>query len=253
MKIASWNVNGLRAIAKRDFSKWLQNSQIDVMCIQEIKIDALSLTPNLTDIPGYYSTFSHAVRKGYAGVGIYSKIKPHKIIENVVGDKQCKQEGRTLLVEFDELAILTVYMPHGGRDKSKLTHKMNAYKALMNFLKNYRGKPLVLAGDFNIAHQDIDLARPKQNRHNIMFTTEERQCIDALLEKEFKDSYRYLHPDDVAYTWWPYIATARERNIGWRIDYIFVQHSLAHHITEAAILTDVSGSDHCPQVILIGF
>jgi exodeoxyribonuclease-3 len=249
MKIVSWNVNGLRSVTRRGFIEWLVGSGIDVLCLQEIKISSDDITSQLKNITGYHSYFSHAAKKGYAGVGIYARTKPVKVTENVFGSEIFKQEGRTLLVEFDQVAILNVYMPHGGRDRSKLDHKLKAYEALQKFISDYHSKPLVIAGDFNIAHDDIDLARPKQNRKNIMFTEDEREQLDRVINLDFADSYRNLHPDTTAYSWWPYMARARERYIGWRIDYIFVQNKLISALQDATIQKEVLGSDHCPVAI----
>jgi len=252
MKIASWNVNGLRAVAKRGFADWLASSYIDVLCVQEIKIDVDSLTFELADVPGYSSYFSHAIKKGYSGVAVYSKTKPLDVLRDVFGNDRFKQEGRTLLMEFDTFSLLNVYIPHGGRDKVNLEYKLQAYNDLLRFLDTYTGKPLVLVGDFNIAHEDIDLARSMQNRNNIMFTADERKQLDRIEAKGYVDSYRQFNPDTVGYTWWPYMANARERNIGWRIDYIFVSSALQAPIESATIMPEVPGSDHCPVSIKFG-
>ena len=246
MNIVSWNVNGLRAVARRGFTDWLAGSDIDLLCVQEIKIDSESLIPALSDVAGYHSYFGHAVKKGYSGVAVYSKAKPLNVIRDVFGDERFKQEGRTLLLEFDTFALLNVYIPHGGRDKTNLEYKLKAYNDLLSFLGGYKGKPLILAGDFNVAHYAIDLARPNQNRNNIMFTADERKRLDRIEAEGYTDSYRLLNPDTVGYTWWPYMANARERNIGWRIDYIFVPSALQGFIESATIMPEVLGSDHCP-------
>lgn len=154
-----------------------------------------------------------------------------------------------MLLEFDNFSILNVYMPHGARDKSNLDYKLKVYNLLISFLNQYKSRPLVIIGDFNIAHTDIDLARPKQNRKNIMFSDDERQRLDEITEQGFVDSYRLLNPNEVGYTWWPYMTNARERNIGWRIDYTFLDQRLLSELNATSILPNVFGSDHCPITI----
>jgi exodeoxyribonuclease-3 len=249
MKIGSWNLNGLRSVDRHGFADWLIDSDIDILCVQEIKIDEGSLTPELTNITGYESAFNHAEKKGYSGVGVYSKQKPLSIKREILANNRFNQEGRSLLLEFNHFSVLNLYLPHGARDKANLAYKLEVYDVLNLFLASYTGKPLILAGDFNIAHKDIDLARPKQNRNNIMFTVEEREALDSLISHGYIDSYRQLNPETLGYTWWPYMALARERNVGWRIDYVLVPEKLSVSIKQAEILPDVLGSDHCPIIV----
>lgn len=246
MKIASWNVNGLRAVAKRNFLTWMIAADFDILCLQEIKVGKELLPPNLTRIEGYKSYFNFATKKGYSGVAVYTKQTALKVSRNIFAHSQFNDEGRALLLEFESFSLLNIYIPHGGRNKSKLTYKLAVYKELLAFLSNHEGKPLIIAGDFNVAHQNIDLARPKQNRNSTMFTPEERAQLDELTQIGFIDSYRWLYPEKTAYTWWLYMANARERNMGWRIDYIFIHGSLRQHLKEAGILGSFFGSDHCP-------
>lgn len=251
MKIASWNVNGLRAVAKCGFTEWLQGSGIDIMCLQEIKVDQEALSSDIANIQGYNGFFNHAEKSGYAGTAVYTKIEPLKVITDIFSNDMFNREGRSIYLEFGDFLLLNVYMPHGVRDKSKLDYKLKVYEELVTFLNEHNDKPLIVAGDFNIAHHDIDLARPKQNRNNTMFTAEERGQLDRVVKSGFIDSYRLMNEGAAEYTWWPYMANARDRNIGWRIDYIFVSESLRTLIKQAAILSDVTGSDHCPTMVEI--
>ncbi len=249
MRIASWNVNGLRAAARHGFSAWFKAANLDILCLQEIKAGEKQLPPEIVNATGYQSFFNFASRPGYSGVAVFTKLKPLRVTREIFAGDRFNQEGRVLLLEFEQFTLLNLYIPHGGRDKSKLEYKLRSYASLLEFLRHYEGRPLVLVGDLNVAHHDIDLARPKQNRNNIMFTPEERQQLDGLFQQKLIDSYRLLHAEERSYTWWPYIANARQRNIGWRIDYIFVADLLQPFISEAAILKDVFGSDHCPVTI----
>jgi exodeoxyribonuclease III len=250
MNIISWNVNGLRAVAKRDFINWVQKQSPDILCLQEIKINDHTLPANLRNHMGYHSFFNFAAKSGYSGVAVFTKARPKKIRQNVLSSNRFNQEGRTLLLEYENFSLLNIYIPHGGRDKLNLDYKLDIYRQLFKLLQSQK-KPLFLAGDFNIAHNDIDLARPKQNRNNIMFTAEERQQITNLLNQDYIDCFRHINSEPGNYTWWPYMANARERNIGWRIDYIFIPQTLQDKIIESKILKDVMGSDHCPIAMKI--
>lgn len=245
MKILSWNVNGLRAIYKRGFLKWLEEIGADIVCLQEIKIKEEQLTSNLANPNGYHSYFSFASRKGYSGVAAYSKKKPLSIGREI-GLKRFEEEGRVLILKFTDFTLLNLYLLHGGRKKENLLYKLEVYDYLLDFLKEVKNEKLILIGDFNVAHKEIDLTRPKQNRNNIMFTPKERKQIDKLLKLGFMDSFRKFHKKGGHYTWWPYAYKAKERNLGWRIDYAFVSKSLAPKLKNAFILPNVPGSDHCP-------
>lgn len=249
MKIASWNVNGLRAVARRGFTEWLQTSGMDIMCLQEIKVSQEALSSDIANIQGYNGFFNHAEKSGYAGTAVYTKTEPLKVRTGIFSNERFNREGRSIYLEFGNFSLLNVYMPHGVRDKSNLGYKLEVYKELITFLNEHNSKPLIIVGDFNIAHKDIDLARPKQNRNNTMFTTEEREQLNHVEKSSFIDSYRLMNEDATKYTWWPYMANARERDIGWRIDYIFVPKSLRTSIKQASIMPEVTGSDHCPTMV----
>jgi len=245
MKILSWNVNGLRAVYKRNFLEWLKRSSADIICLQEIRARKEQLSSELTDLEGYHSYFNSAKKDGYSGVAVYTKIKAQKIT-SISGFERFDEEGRFLECKFKNLILINLYLPHGGRDKKNLTYKLKAYAYLLNYLKRYKNKQVILCGDFNVAHQEIDLARPKNNVKNIMFTFDERECLDRLIELGFIDTFRKFYREGGYYTWWPYIANARQRNIGWRIDYIFTSQSITPLIRNTFILKEITGSDHCP-------
>lgn len=245
MKIISWNVNGIRAVYKRNFLGWLAKTNADIVCLQEIKIQAESLPIDLISPRGYYSFFNFANKKGYSGVAVYVRKKPLST-EKKLGLERFDMEGRILKLEFPKFLLINIYLPHGGRQKENLDYKLEVYRYILNYLKKIKNKNVILIGDFNVAHQEIDLARPKDNKNNIMFTPEERKQIDKIIELDFTDTFRKFHKDNGHYTWWPYAFNARERNLGWRIDYAFISKSLAPKIKNAFILNKVSGSDHCP-------
>lgn len=245
MKIISWNVNGLRAIYKKGFLKWLAKIQADIICCQEIRAQPEQLPSKLINPLNYYSYLNPALKKGYSGLMVYTMEKPIKV-DYKLGFKRFDQEGRVIKLEYPSFILINLYLPQGGRQKQNLAYKLKAYTYLLSYLKKIKNKKVILTGDFNIAHQEIDLARPKQNQQNTMFTMEERKQIDKIIKLNFVDSFRKFHQSGGAYTWWPYFAQARQRNLGWRIDYIFVAQKLAPQLKKAFILNQVAGSDHCP-------
>jgi len=243
MKILSWNVNGIRAVYKRGFLKWLNQTKADIVCLQETKAQKEQIPDDLINPKGYYSYFNSASKKGYSGVAVYSKTKPRKA-EYKLGMKRFDQEGRILKLKYPKFTLINLYLPHGGRGKENLDYKLESYKYLLNYLKRNKSKNIILIGDFNIAHQEIDLARPKDNKNNIMFSPIERKQIDKIIKLGFTDTFRKFNQKTGNYTWWPYYRNCRERNIGWRIDYVFTSRNLK--LKNAFILKNVSGSDHCP-------
>jgi len=245
MKIISWNVNGLRAVHKKGFLEWLKKSGADMICLQEIKAEMNKVPAELINPAGYFSFYNPAQKKGYSGTAIFTKQKPLKILTKI-GFEQFDNEGRILRLDYADFTLIDFYLPHGGRSKENLGYKLEAYKHLFDYLGKIKNKSVVLVGDFNIAHEEIDLARPKQNKNNIMFTPEERAKIDELVKMGFADTFRRLHSNEKKYTWWPYFANARARDLGWRIDYIFFSKKLAPRLNRAEILTNIPGSDHCP-------
>jgi exodeoxyribonuclease-3 len=245
VKIISWNVNGLRAVYKRGFLNILKDLNADIVCLQEIKARKEQLSPDLINPLGYNFYINSANKKGYSGVLVYSRVEPLSV-ENKIGLDRFDSEGRFLKLTFPHFTLINFYIPHGGRDKQNLGYKLETYNFLTNYLHSLKTKNVVLIGDFNIAHQEIDLARPKYNKDNIMFTPDERKQLDKILELGFSDSFRLFNKNGGNYTWWPYMANARQRNLGWRIDYSFVSENLRRKVKNASILKDISGSDHCP-------
>lgn len=245
MKIISWNVNGLRAVYKKNFWDWFKKTKADIICLQEIKAHPEQLTPELVKPKGYYSYFNPASKKGYSGVAIYTKKEPLKV-EYKLGMKRFDQEGRILKLEYPNFTLFNLYLPQGGRQKENMGYKLEVYTHLLNYLKRNKNKKIILIGDFNIAHEEIDLARPKQNQKNTMFTPKERKQIDKIIDLGFTDTFRKFHKQAGQYTWWPWLAKARLRNMGWRIDYVFTSKSLTPKLKNAFILSEVRGSDHCP-------
>ena len=242
LSILSWNVNGLRSIYRNGGHTWLKESKADIICLQELKLQEKDFGVLSIKDCGY---FNYADKKGYSGVAVFTEEKAYRC-QTVFGLERFDQEGRFIELSFPGFTLINLYLPHGGRDKENLAYKLDVYKRLLNHLKKIKDKNVILIGDFNIAHQEIDLARPKQNKNNIMFTPEERAQIDKLLKFGVVDTFRMFHKDGGHYTWWPYFANARNRNLGWRIDYCFVSRSLAPVVKNAFILKDVRGSDHCP-------
>ncbi len=248
MKIISWNVNGLRSVVRKGFKDFLDQSNADFVCLQEIKSDPISIYSGLFDNKKYNEHFNSAVKKGYSGTAIFTNKIPITL-SKIIGLKRFEDEGRFIQLNFKNFILINVYMPHGGRDKKNLDYKLECYKKLLDYLNNIKDQNIIIVGDFNIGHTELDLARPKGNIKNIMFTPEERKVLDNLKELGFVDSFREFNKDGGNYTWWPYRIGLRERNIGWRLDYIFVSKSLQPKLLNASILKDTFGSDHCPVSI----
>lgn len=245
MKILSWNVNGIRAVYKKNFLEWLKHSRADIVCLQETKAQPEQLPFDLTQPGKYFSYFNSAAKKGYGGVAVYTQEKPSRIEFNL-GFKRFDQEGRFLKLDFPNFSLIDLYLPHGGRKKENYGYKLGVYDWLIRYLRKQKNKEIILIGDFNVAHQEIDLARPKDNFQNTMFTPQERKQIERIIKLGLTDSFRKFNQENGHYTWWPYFREGRERNLGWRIDYAFVSKSLVPKLKDAFILFEVKGSDHCP-------
>jgi exodeoxyribonuclease-3 len=244
----SWNVNGLRAVARKGFLDWLYQARPDVLGIQETKCHPDQLDSQVRQPEGYFSYFASAERKGYSGVALYTRIEPLKVHIGL-GLPEYDLEGRTIIAEFAEFALIIAYFPNGSRDHSRVPFKMAYKKEFLDFCNELRrqGKKIVFCGDVNTAHNEIDLARPRQNRNSTGFLREERDWIDDIVAQGYVDTFRDLYPDrNSAYSWWSYIGGARSRNVGWRLDYFFVSEDLRSNVADAAIHPDVLGSDHCP-------
>jgi len=244
-KLVSWNVNGIRAAHKKGLLSFFKKEDADFYCLQEIKANKDQLLSELIKFENYYSYYNSAEKKGYSGVVVFAKEKPISISRKI-GVKRFDGEGRYLELRYPSFILINVYIPHGGRQKENLKYKLLVYKKIHKKLSNYKNKKVVIIGDFNIAHTEKDLERPKQNKNNIMFTPKEREQFDAILKNGFIDSFRKFHSRGGNYTWWPYAFNARERNLGWRIDYAFVARKLESKLKTARIYTKIKGSDHCP-------
>jgi len=250
MRIVSWNVNGIRAAVKKDFKASLGAMQPDVLCIQETKAQDDQVTEALASIEGYHLYANSAIKKGYAGTVILSK-KESLSVRMDMGIEQHDQEGRLIALEFDQFFLVTVYTPNSGSELKRLEYRQHWDAAFLTYLKNLqKEKPVVACGDFNVAHQSIDLARPKPNYNKSAgYMQAEIDGMDNIVAADFIDTYRFKNPDKVKYSWWSYRAGARKRNVGWRIDYFLVSTDLAGLIKNADILNDIMGSDHCPILL----
>lgn len=245
MKIVSWNVNGLRSVYRKGFLDWFQKADVEILCLQEIKAREEQLASDLIKPKGYYSIFNSAQRKGYGGVAVYSREKP-LLVKRELGMSRFDEEGRVLELKYPNFTLINFYLPHGGRQKNNLDYKLEVYDCLLKKLAASKDDRAILLGDFNVAHEEIDLARPKQNHNNIMFTPDERKQISKLIKLGFIDSFRKFNKENGNHTWWPYSYDARKRNLGWRLDYVFTSDKLTPKLKDAFIMTDVQGSDHCP-------
>lgn len=254
IKLACWNVNGLRSIAKKGFFKWMENTDADIVCIQEAKLSEDAIPEELKNPPGYFSFFSCAEKKGYSGVVVYSKIKPLSVCPGM-GVKKFDSEGRYLKIEYKDFSLLNIYYPNGKAGPERLAYKMEFYECFLKHANKLRkqGEKLVICGDFNTAHKAIDLARPKENEDISGFLPEERAWMDKFVSAGYLDTFRHFHKETGKYSWWSLRTAARERNVGWRIDYFFVSDDLKDNLTEAEIHSDVMGSDHCPLSLELQF
>ncbi len=249
MKIISWNVNGIRAITKKGFKKFLDKEKPDILCLQEIKISEIARSKTEFDFSGYQEYWNSAQRPGYSGTAILVKDKFKGIlgVKNGFGIKKFDNEGRAQFMELPKFYLVNVYFPNANHELSRLGYKIDFNNSLLKYLKKIeKNKPIIITGDFNVAHQEIDLARPKENIGNPGFTTEERNWMSKLLQANYIDTFRELNGDKIQYSWWSYRANARARNIGWRIDYFCVSDKLKNAIKKAYILDKTKGSDHAP-------
>lgn len=245
MKLYSWNVNGIRSVFNKGFLEWMQTEQPDIVCLQEIKADVEDLNTTFTQVDGYYAYFNSAQKKGYAGTAVYTKLKPNHI-ETSIGHDRFDSQGRMLRLDFDDFTLFNFYIPNGARDKRDIPYKLEVYEQLLEMFDEIKEKKVILTGDFNIAHQEIDVFHAKQNKNNTMFTPEERKQIDAIVDLGYGDTLRMVRPEEQLFSWWPYMGDLRDRNIGWRIDYFFVSSPLKDLVIDANTHREVEGSDHGP-------
>lgn len=249
MKLISWNVNGLRAILKRGFMDFWQNADPDIFCLQETKAHPEQVDEQFPQ--NYHAYWSAAEKKGYAGVAVFSKIAPRGVRYGM-GIAEHDREGRLITLEFDDFFLVNVYTPNAQRGLTRLEYRQQWDKDFLNFLKKLEAqKPLVFCGDLNVAHKEIDLANPKSNRRNAGFTDEERAGFERIIQAGFIDTFREFVTEGGHYTWWSYLGRAREKNVGWRIDYFCISASLRPRLQQAFILPEVQGADHCPVGVVV--
>jgi exodeoxyribonuclease-3 len=251
-KLISWNVNGIRAAEKKGFVDWLTGSGADLVAVQETKAHPEQLSPALLNPAGYQATWNWAERKGYSGTATYSRHTPTRVIQGL-NEPRFDTEGRVLIHEFEPFVFFNIYFPNGGRGPEWVAHKLAFYQRFLEVAQKYmkEGRPVVVTGDFNTAYAEIDLARPKENVTHSGFMPEERAGLGEFFEAGLIDTFRHLHPDTVKYSWWDMVSRARDRNVGWRLDYFMVSPDLKDAIAAADIHDEVMGSDHCPVSLVL--
>ncbi|QAY67120.1 exodeoxyribonuclease III [Paenibacillus protaetiae] len=249
MKLVSWNVNGLRACVTKGFYDYFQQIDADIFCLQETKLQAGQI--ELAIGPEYKQYWNYAVKKGYSGTAVFTRIEPLSVRYGL--EEDFEEEGRTLTLEFDAFYLVNVYTPNAKRDLARLPYRLEWEDRFRDYLLQLDAhKPVIVCGDLNVAHEEIDLKNAKSNRGNSGFTDEEREKMTRLLQSGFIDSFRHLYPDRTdAFTWWSFMPKVRERNIGWRIDYFLISERLAPALDDAMIDSEVTGSDHCPVLLTL--
>ena len=252
MRITTWNVNGIRAVVNKDGFDWLDTIQPDVLGLQEIKAKPEQVPQLIREHPEYRSFWHSAGRPGYSGTAVLYKPEPLSI-QTGLGEERFDNEGRTIRMEYEDFFLYNIYFPNGGQENQRVPYKLDFYARLLEICDEHhaKGENVILTGDFNTAHNEIDLANPKANQKNTGFLPEERVWIDKYLEHNFVDAYRTLYPEKVEYTWWTFRTFARARNIGWRLDYFLVSSQLMDRVEAVEIHGDIMGSDHCPVSLLL--
>lgn len=255
IKLISWNVNGMNAVFKKGFLEAFKALDADIFAVQETKLQEIKLTAAMKDIDGYHSYWSYStVKKGYSGVSTYTRIEP-KRVDHRLGIPRYDGEGRLIEMDFGEFIFFNVYFPNGQMNAERLQYKLDFYSDIFAYADRYKkeGRSLVIAGDFNTAHNEIDLKNPKSNEKNSGFLRIERDWLDRIVENGYVDTFRHFHPETVTYSWWSYMRGARDRNVGWRIDYFFVTRDIIDRnwVKEAFIDNTILGSDHCPVGLVI--
>lgn len=247
MRLYSWNVNGIRAAERKEFLTWLEQTDPDIVCLQETKAKQAQLSSALLQDHGYFTYWHSAEKAGYSGVATFCKKEP-QYIQMGLGIKRFDREGRVLITEHDRFLLYNIYFPNGQKDETRLKYKLDFYDELLPIINEQveSGLNVIVTGDWNTAHKEIDLARPKANQKTSGFLPVERKKLDLYISKGWVDTFRLLHSEPEQYSWWSYRFGARERNVGWRIDYFFVNEGFTEEIEEAGINADIMGSDHCP-------
>jgi exodeoxyribonuclease-3 len=254
-KIYSWNVNGIRAAEKKGFLEWLKSSGADIVAVQETKAEPIQLSEALLKPNGYTTAWaSSRIKKGHAGVGTFSKTPPNTVIVGM-DDERFDGDGRVLITEYEPFVLFNIYFPNGGRGPEWVEYKLAFYRHWLSLVAAYqaKGRPVVTVGDVNTAYAEIDLARPKENAKNTGFLPIERAAMEEFWAAGLIDTYRHFHPDEVRYSWWDQKSGARERNVGWRIDYGLITADLLPYLKAADIYSDIMGSDHCPISLELDF
>ncbi|MFC1478653.1 exodeoxyribonuclease III [Candidatus Margulisiibacteriota bacterium] len=249
--IVSWNVNGLRAAVKKGFLEWLEKEQPDVLCLQETKVQPDQMGTELLNPGGYQSFWQSAKRKGYSGVGIYTKKAPLSVTN--MGIPEFDDEGRVQVLDYENFTLVNAYFPNSQAERARLPYKLKFNEAILDLCNKQvqAGKNVIVCGDFNVAHTPIDLTNPKPNENNAGYYLEERESMDRFLDSGYIDTFRHFNKEPGNYTWWSYRFQARDKNIGWRIDYFVVNNGFLPRVKESSILSDVYGSDHCPVKLVV--
>ena len=247
MKLISWNVNGIRAVDRKGFFNWFKKENPDILCLQEIKATADQFPPHLRNTPEYHVYINPAQRKGYSGVTTYSKLKP-EYVRTGFNFEKFDQEGRILITEYPTFVLFNIYFPNGKQSDERLNYKLDFYNTFLDYADNIKqeGKHIIVCGDFNTAHKPIDLTHPEANKKVSGFLPIERAWIDNFIDYGYVDTFRQFNNEPNHYSWWSFRTQARQRNVGWRLDYFFVNKEFLSHVKNAYILNDVFGSDHCP-------
>ncbi len=253
LKIVSWNINGYRAVVNKNFLDFLHEEDPDIICLQETKVKPEQIPDELLNPSNYYGIWHSAERPGYSGVAVFTKIKPKEIKFGLNDKEEYYNEGRVIELDFGDFILFNIYFPNGQMGDYRLNYKLEFYADLLKYLKELKaqGKNLIVTGDYNTAHKEIDLANPKENENYSGFLPIERACLDDLIEVGFVDVFREFNQEKGQYTWWTYRFGARRRNIGWRIDYFFVNQEFLPKVQDMRILKEVLGSDHCPISLII--
>ncbi|OGI11534.1 MAG: exodeoxyribonuclease III [Candidatus Margulisbacteria bacterium GWF2_35_9] len=246
MRLISWNINGIRAIQKKGFLDWLDQESPDILCVQEIKANQSQLDEELINPVGYISSWQSATKAGYSGTAVFCKKQPKSVLN--LGIDEFDSEGRVQILEFDQFSLINTYFPNSQPERKRLDYKLRFFDAILKYSNKAvaNGKNIIMCGDYNVAHTAIDLANPKTNENNAGYYIEERDAMSKFLSNGYVDTFRHFHKEPNQYTWWSYRTNARERNIGWRIDYFTVNETFMSKVKSAGIMPNVLGSDHCP-------
>lgn len=244
MKIISWNVNGLRSFYRKGYLSWFSQTNADIICLQEIKVDNGQIPFSLANIENYFFYCNPAIKKGYGGVAFYTKTKPLRIVQSI-GVERFDREGRFLQLDYPDFKLINFYLPL-GHGEGNYDYKLSVYDLLLTYLEKIKNEKVIVVGDFNIAHEEIDVAHPEKKKNNIKFTPKERKCLDKIIDFGFMDSFRVVNPDSRSYSYVSYRKKMKREDVGWRLDYIFLSRSLKNNLKSATIFPDQMNSDHCP-------